>query len=193
VPSRAIRNSGENVEYRNSLSVENLGKHLWKERRQRRRYVPPLPDANRHSRQRVPVAPARCRGLLLCCQDCSDYELKSFVDRDADEHGTGGGRGESSGSRSSPNFISWRQVDRAQLTPLFRHFLSVKDRFPDAVILYQCGDFFETFFDDAVVLHEKLELALTGKDAGKESRYPLWTATVLRSWNMDITSLSLSR
>lgn len=174
VPNRAIRNTGENVEYRNSLSVENLGKHLWKERRQRRRYVPPLPDANRHSRQRVPVAPARCRGLLLCCQDCSEYELKSFVDRDEDEHGTGGGRGESSGSRSSPNFISWRQVDRAQLTPLFRHFLSVKDRFPDAVILYQCGDFFETFFDDAVVLHEKLELALTGKDAGKEvGRVPM--------------------
>ncbi|KAK4530805.1 hypothetical protein CCYA_CCYA05G1662 [Cyanidiococcus yangmingshanensis] len=77
-------------------------------------------------------------------------------------------------SKTPPRLQRWTTVDRTRLTPLFRHFLSVKDRFPDAVILYQCGDFFETFFDDAVVLHEKLELALTGKEAGKEiGRVPM--------------------
>ncbi len=76
--------------------------------------------------------------------------------------------------KASPRLLRWTEVDRSLLTPLFRHFLSIKDRFPDAIILYQCGDFFETFFDDAVILHEKLELALTGKEAGRDiGRVPM--------------------
>lgn len=59
-------------------------------------------------------------------------------------------------------------VDRAKLTPLFQHFVSIKDAHPDYVVLYQCGDFFECFFEDAHTLHAVLELALTSKEAGKE-------------------------
>ena len=69
---------------------------------------------------------------------------------------------------------SFRTVDRDKLTPLFRHYISVKEAHPDAVLMYQCGDFFEAFFEDAHILHEKLELALTGKEAGKEiGRVPM--------------------
>jgi DNA mismatch repair protein MutS len=60
-----------------------------------------------------------------------------------------------------------RTVDRSKLTPMMQHFVEVKEQYPQAMLLYRVGDFYETFFQDARTLAEELELVLTSKDAGK--------------------------
>ncbi|MCP9930407.1 DNA mismatch repair protein MutS [Cyanobium sp. AMD-g] len=58
-------------------------------------------------------------------------------------------------------------VDPATLTPVLRHYVELKAAHPDRVLLYRLGDFYEFFFEDAILLSRLLELTLTGKDAGK--------------------------
>jgi len=60
-----------------------------------------------------------------------------------------------------------RTVDRQKLTPMMQHFAQLKDQYPQAMLLYRVGDFYETFFQDARRLSEELELVLTSKEAGK--------------------------
>ncbi|MBW4647305.1 MAG: DNA mismatch repair protein MutS [Kastovskya adunca ATA6-11-RM4] len=60
-----------------------------------------------------------------------------------------------------------RTVNREQLTPMMQHFVEVKDQYPQAMLLYRVGDFYETFFQDARTLAEELELVLTSKESGK--------------------------
>jgi DNA mismatch repair protein MutS len=68
----------------------------------------------------------------------------------------------------------YRQVNREDLTPMMRHYADTKDAYPQALLLYRVGDFFETFFQDAITIARELELVLTGKDAGKAiGRVPL--------------------
>ena len=61
----------------------------------------------------------------------------------------------------------------AQLTPMLRHYTEVKAQYPDAVLLYRMGDFYEVFFDDAVEVAPVLEVALTARHKGKESETPM--------------------
>ncbi|MEQ8963073.1 MAG: DNA mismatch repair protein MutS, partial [Coleofasciculus sp. C2-GNP5-27] len=63
--------------------------------------------------------------------------------------------------------MNHRTVDRQQLTPMMQHFAELKDQYPNAVLLYRVGDFYETFFQDARRVAEELELVLTSKEAGK--------------------------
>ena len=65
-------------------------------------------------------------------------------------------------------YADHRSVDRALLTPMIRHYVELKDQYPHALLLYRVGDFFETFFQDAIAIARELELILTAKDAGKE-------------------------
>jgi DNA mismatch repair protein MutS len=66
------------------------------------------------------------------------------------------------------------EVKREDLTPMLRHYADTKDEYPNALLLYRVGDFFETFFQDAVTIARALELVLTSKEAGKEvGRVPL--------------------
>jgi len=58
-------------------------------------------------------------------------------------------------------------LDPAALPPMLRHYVSLKAAHPDRVLLYRLGDFFEFFFEDALLLSRLLELTLTGKEAGK--------------------------
>ncbi len=58
-------------------------------------------------------------------------------------------------------------VDPEALTPVLRHYVELKAAHPDRVLLYRLGDFYEFFFEDAILLARLLELTLTGKDAGK--------------------------
>ncbi|MBW4578538.1 MAG: DNA mismatch repair protein MutS [Tildeniella nuda ZEHNDER 1965/U140] len=51
---------------------------------------------------------------------------------------------------------------------MIRHYVELKDQYPHALLLYRVGDFFETFFQDAIAIARELELILTAKDAGKE-------------------------
>jgi DNA mismatch repair protein MutS len=65
-------------------------------------------------------------------------------------------------------------VNWDDLTPMMRHYVEMKEQYPQALLLYRVGDFFETFFQDAVTIARELELVLTAKDAGKEvGRVPL--------------------
>ncbi|MEI8250481.1 MAG: DNA mismatch repair protein MutS [Synechococcus sp. ELA057] len=58
-------------------------------------------------------------------------------------------------------------VDAAALTPVLRHYVELKAAHPERVLLYRLGDFYEFFFEDAILLSRLLELTLTGKEAGK--------------------------
>lgn len=61
----------------------------------------------------------------------------------------------------------YTKVDRAQLTPMMQHYIEVKEQYPNALLLYRVGDFFECFFQDAVTVAQQLELVLTSKESGK--------------------------
>ncbi len=59
------------------------------------------------------------------------------------------------------------------LSPMMVHWHSVKDRYPDCIIFYRLGDFYEMFFDDAIKASKILDLVLTGRDCGLEERAPM--------------------
>lgn len=59
------------------------------------------------------------------------------------------------------------------LTPMMRQYLDIKEKYKDAVLFFRLGDFYEMFFDDAVLCSKELELTLTGKDCGLEERAPM--------------------
>lgn len=60
-----------------------------------------------------------------------------------------------------------------KLTPMLRHYVDVKNDFKDAILLYRVGDFYETFFDDAIITAKVLSLTLTGKECGHVDRAPM--------------------
>ncbi|WP_311376850.1 DNA mismatch repair protein MutS [Anaerococcus lactolyticus] len=60
-----------------------------------------------------------------------------------------------------------------KLTPMLRHYVDVKTDFKDALLLYRVGDFYETFFDDAIITAKVLSLTLTGKECGHVDRAPM--------------------
>ncbi|MBR6403221.1 MAG: DNA mismatch repair protein MutS [Eubacterium sp.] len=64
-------------------------------------------------------------------------------------------------------------IDRDKLSPMMKHYLDTKDAYPDCILFYRLGDFYEMFFDDAVNVSRELELTLTGKDCGLEERAPM--------------------
>ena len=64
-------------------------------------------------------------------------------------------------------------VNRDKLSPMMRHYVELKDKYEDTIILYRLGDFYEMFFEDAEVVSHALELTLTGKSAGLEERVPM--------------------
>ena len=83
---------------------------------------------------------------------------------------------ESSG-KATPAYMKnadYTKLDRAQLTPMMQHYIEVKEQYPNALLLYRVGDFFECFFQDAVTVAQQLELVLTSKESGKEiGRVPM--------------------
>ena len=52
------------------------------------------------------------------------------------------------------------EVDRTKISPMMRQYLEVKDEYLDAIVFYRLGDFYEMFFEDAVIGSKELELAL---------------------------------
>lgn len=65
------------------------------------------------------------------------------------------------------------QIDRSKLTPMMKQYFEVKDRYPDCILFFRLGDFYEMFFEDAIVASKTLEIALTGKSCGLEERAPM--------------------
>ena len=65
------------------------------------------------------------------------------------------------------------EVDRSKLAPMMKHYVELKDQYPDIILLYRLGDFYEMFFEDAEIVSHALELTLTGRNAGLEERVPM--------------------
>ena len=61
----------------------------------------------------------------------------------------------------------------AELTPMMKQYFQVKEQYPDTILMFRLGDFYEMFFDDAKIASAELELVLTGKDCGQEERAPM--------------------
>lgn len=59
------------------------------------------------------------------------------------------------------------------ITPMMQMYLDTKEKYKDCILFYRLGDFYEMFFDDAIVCSNELELTLTGKDCGLEERAPM--------------------
>ena len=59
------------------------------------------------------------------------------------------------------------------LSKMMQHYFTIKEKYPDCLIFYRLGDFYEMFFDDAVKASEILDLTLTGRDCGLEKRAPM--------------------
>lgn len=58
-------------------------------------------------------------------------------------------------------------------SPMMKHYRALKENYPDTIILYRLGDFYEMFFDDAIKASKILDLTLTGRECGKEERAPM--------------------
>ena len=65
------------------------------------------------------------------------------------------------------------EVDRSKLSPMMAQYMEIKDEYPEELVFYRLGDFYEMFFDDALIASRELELTLTGRVAGLEERVPM--------------------
>ena len=61
----------------------------------------------------------------------------------------------------------------ADISPMMRQYLGIKEQYKDSILFFRLGDFYEMFFDDAKLVSEELELTLTGKDYGQKERAPM--------------------
>jgi len=61
----------------------------------------------------------------------------------------------------------------AEVTPMMKQYLEIKEANKDAILFFRLGDFYEMFFDDAILMSKELELTLTGKDCGLDERAPM--------------------
>ncbi len=65
------------------------------------------------------------------------------------------------------------EIDRSKISPMMQQYLEIKDKYKECVLFFRLGDFYEMFFDDAIVVSKALELTLTGRDCGLEERAPM--------------------
>ncbi len=76
-------------------------------------------------------------------------------------------------SKSEINYINSIDVDINKATPMLKQFLEIKKDNLDTLLLYRMGDFYETFFEDALVLSRDLEITLTSREGGELGRIPM--------------------
>ena len=63
--------------------------------------------------------------------------------------------------------------DLQKFTPMMQQYLEIKKDYTDVIVFFRLGDFYEMFFDDAIVASRELEIQLTGKDCGQKTRVPM--------------------
>ncbi len=61
----------------------------------------------------------------------------------------------------------------AELSPMMKQYFEIKEANKDSILFYRLGDFYEMFYDDAILASRELELTLTGRDCGQEERAPM--------------------
>ena len=64
-------------------------------------------------------------------------------------------------------------IPMEDLTPMMQQYMETKKQYPDCILFYRLGDFYEMFFEDAITASRELELTLTGKACGLEERAPM--------------------
>ena len=64
-------------------------------------------------------------------------------------------------------------MSNKKMSPMMCEYCKTKEEYKDAILFYRLGDFYEMFFDDALLVSKELELTLTGKDCGLEERAPM--------------------
>lgn len=64
-------------------------------------------------------------------------------------------------------------IDITKVSPMIKLYLETKEEYKDCILFYRLGDFYEMFFDDAILVSRELELTLTGKSCGLEERAPM--------------------
>lgn len=67
----------------------------------------------------------------------------------------------------------WSDLMKPAYTPMMMQYLAIKEKHPDTLILFRLGDFYELFFEDAKTASQELQLALTGRNAGTETKVPM--------------------
>lgn len=65
------------------------------------------------------------------------------------------------------------EIDINLVSPMMKHYLETKNKYRDCFLFYRLGDFYEMFFDDAILASRELEITLTGKDCGLPERAPM--------------------
>ncbi|MDD3435692.1 MAG: DNA mismatch repair protein MutS [Candidatus Gastranaerophilales bacterium] len=77
-------------------------------------------------------------------------------------------------TKTEINHVNSLDVNIEDTTPVMQQYLEIKKQHQDVILLYRLGDFYETFFEDAVIMSRELEITLTGRDAGEKlGRIPL--------------------
>ena len=66
-----------------------------------------------------------------------------------------------------------KDVDLNKVTPMMKQYLEIKEKNEDIIIFFRLGDFYEMFFEDAILVSHELELTLTGKNAGLDEKIPM--------------------
>lgn len=66
-----------------------------------------------------------------------------------------------------------KKIDLEKISPMMQHYLKTKEEYPNYILFYRLGDFYEMFFEDAQTVSRELELTLTGKSCGLEERAPM--------------------
>lgn len=64
-------------------------------------------------------------------------------------------------------------MDTKNLSPMMQQYLAVKNKYPDCLLMFRLGDFYELFFDDAITVSRELELTLTGRACGLKEKAPM--------------------
>ena len=62
------------------------------------------------------------------------------------------------------------KINYDRLTPMMRQYVDLKKENKEIILFYRLGDFYEMFFDDALLASKELEIVLTGRDAGLDEK-----------------------
>lgn len=65
------------------------------------------------------------------------------------------------------------EVDNSALSPMMQQYISIKKTYQKHILFFRLGDFYEMFFEDAIIVAKELELTLTGRDCGLDERAPM--------------------
>ncbi|MFV0275126.1 MAG: DNA mismatch repair protein MutS [Bacilli bacterium] len=66
-----------------------------------------------------------------------------------------------------------KEIDKSKLSPMMIQYMEIKASHEDTIVFFRLGDFYEMFFEDAILVSHELELTLTGKNAGLKERIPM--------------------